>query len=31
MEVEFKDEFITISWSMGQLEIADVEGFFRKI
>ena len=30
MEVEFKDEFITISWSMGQLEIADVEGFLEK-
>lgn len=27
MEVEFKDEFITISWSMGQLEIANVEEF----
>ena len=27
MEVEFKDEFMTISWSMGQLEIANVEEF----
>ena len=23
MEVEFKDDFVTISWSMGQLEIAN--------
>lgn len=30
MEVEFKDEFITISWSMGQLEIANVDEFLQK-
>lgn len=30
MEVEFKDDFITISWSMGQLEIANVEEFLEK-
>ena len=30
MEVEFKDEFITISWSMGQLEIANVEEFLNR-
>lgn len=27
MEVEFKDQFMTISWSMGQLEVANVEDF----
>ena len=30
MEVEFKDEFITISWSMVQLEIANVEEFLNR-
>lgn len=30
MEVEFKDEFITISWSMGQIEIANVNEFLEK-
>ncbi len=30
MEVEFKDQFMTISWSMGQLEVANVEGFLEK-
>lgn len=30
MEVEFKDQFMTISWSMGQLEIANVEEFLEK-
>ena len=28
MEVEFKDQFMTISWSMGQLEVANVDDFF---
>lgn len=30
MEVEFKDQFMTISWSIGQLEIANVEDFLGK-
>ncbi|MBQ9181849.1 MAG: DHH family phosphoesterase [Bacilli bacterium] len=30
MEVEFKDQFMTISWSMGQLEVANVEDFLEK-
>lgn len=30
MEVEFKDQFMTISWSMGQLELANVEEFLDK-
>lgn len=30
MEVEFKDQFMTISWSMGQLEVANVEDFLDK-
>lgn len=30
MEVEFKDQFMTISWSMGQLEVANVETFLEK-
>lgn len=30
MEVEFKDEFVTISWSMGQIEIANVDEFLEK-
>lgn len=30
MEVEFKDQFMTISWSMGQLEVANVEEFLNK-
>ena len=30
MEVEFKDQFMTISWSMGQLEVANVEDFLNK-
>lgn len=30
IEVEFKDPFVTISWSMGQLEIANVEDFLEK-
>lgn len=30
MEVELKDQFVTISWSMGQLEIANVESFLEK-
>ena len=30
MEVEFKDQFMTISWSMGQLEVANVEDFLGK-
>lgn len=30
MEVEFKDDFLTISWSMGQLEIANVDEFLVK-
>ena len=30
MEVEFKDQFMRISWSMGQLEIANVEDFLNK-
>lgn len=30
MEVEFKDQFMTISWSMGQLEVANVEEFLEK-
>lgn len=30
MEVEFKDQFMTISWSMGQLEVANVEDFLKK-
>lgn len=30
MEVEFKDQFMSISWSMGQLEIANVEDFLNK-
>lgn len=27
MEVEFKDDFLTINWSMGQIEIANVDKF----
>lgn len=30
MEVEFKDQFMSISWSMGQLEVANVEDFLSK-
>ena len=30
MEVEFKDQFMSISWSMGQLEVANVEEFLNK-
>lgn len=30
MEVESKDQFMTISWSIGQLEIANVENFLDK-
>ena len=30
MEVEFKDQFMTISWSMGQLEVANVDDFLNK-
>ena len=30
MEVEFKDQFMTISWSMGQLEVANVDEFLNK-
>ena len=30
MEVEFKDQFMNISWTMGQLEIANVEDFLNK-
>ena len=30
MEVEFKDQFMSISWSMGQLEVANVENFLSK-
>ena len=30
MEVEFKYEFVTISWSMGQIEIANVDEFLEK-
>lgn len=30
IEVEFKDPFVTISWSMGQLEIANVEEFLER-
>lgn len=30
MEIEFKDSFVTISWSMGQLEIVNVEEFLNK-
>lgn len=30
MEVEFKDQFMSISWSMGQLEVANVEDFLHK-
>lgn len=30
MEVEFKDDFMPISWSMGQLEIANVDEFLEK-
>lgn len=30
MEVEMKDQFMTISWSMGQLEVANVEEFLKK-
>lgn len=30
MEVEFKDQFMRISWSMGQLEVANVEDFLNK-
>lgn len=30
MEVEFKDEFMCISWSMGQLEVANVDEFLNK-
>ena len=30
MEVEFKDQFMSISWSMGQLEVANVEDFLNK-
>ncbi|MBP3708046.1 MAG: DHH family phosphoesterase [Clostridia bacterium] len=30
MEVEFKDQFMTISWSMGQLEVVNVERFLEK-
>ena len=30
IEVEFKDEFMCISWSMGQLEVANVDEFLNK-
>lgn len=30
MEVEFKDQFMSISWSMGQLEVANVDDFLIK-
>ena len=30
MEVEFKDQFMTISWSMGQLEVANAQDFLNK-
>lgn len=30
MEVEYKDPFLKISWSMGQLEVANVDGFLEK-
>lgn len=30
MEVEFKDQFMNISWSMGQLEVANVDEFLNK-
>lgn len=30
MEVEFKDQFMSISWSMGQLEVANVCDFLNK-
>ncbi|MBQ9318293.1 MAG: DHH family phosphoesterase [Bacilli bacterium] len=30
MEVEFKDQFMNISWSMGQLEIANVDNFLQQ-
>lgn len=30
MEVEFKDQFMSISWSMGQLEVANVDEFLNK-
>lgn len=30
MEVEFKDQFMNISWSMGQLEIANVDEFLAR-
>lgn len=30
MEVEFKDQFMSISWSMGQLEVANVDEFLEK-
>ena len=30
MEVEFKDQFMSISWSMGQLEVANVDEFLNR-
>lgn len=30
MEIEFKDQFMSISWSMGQLEVANVDSFLNK-
>ncbi len=30
MEVEFKDQFMTIPWSIGQLEVANLEDFLGK-
>lgn len=30
MEIEFKDQFMSISWSMGQLEVANVDEFLNK-
>ena len=30
MEVESKDQFMSISWSMGQLEVANVDEFLNK-
>lgn len=30
MEVEYKDQFMSISWSMGQLEVANVDDFLNK-
>lgn len=30
MEIEFKDEFVSIKWSMGQLEVANVNEFLQK-